>query len=388
MRPCRSVLMVGTDPAGPGGISAVVQGYLEGGLFERFPCVYVTTHRQGSRPLKLRTAIRGWLAVAFDLVRLPAPLVHVQMASRASFWRKTLVCLMARARRRPYLLHVHGGEFVEFYEHECSRTAQRVVRSVLAHASLVIALSEEWRRALARICPQAVIEVVPNAVRLPAAPDTSRPAPRRGASGAASTVLFLGDVCRAKGALDLVRAVARIAGHFPQLRLVCAGRGATEQVRALARELGVSERVHCPGWLERERKRAALAEAAVFALPSYAEGMPMALLEAMSWGLPVVASGVGGIPQVIRSEVNGLLIDAGNVEGLAAALARLLADAELRVRLGMAARATIEAQFALEGTLARLGAIYGRFGLTPRGSAAHALDAPCSRPLAQQAAPR
>src|SRR5579862_8776726 len=94
--PCRSILMVGTDLAGKGGIRAVVQGYLDGGLFERFPGVYIATHRYGGAWTKLSAALSGWWRVARALRKLDAPLLHVQMASRASFWRKSIACLMAR----------------------------------------------------------------------------------------------------------------------------------------------------------------------------------------------------------------------------------------------------------------------------------------------------
>jgi glycosyltransferase involved in cell wall biosynthesis len=92
----------------------------------------------------------------------------------------------------------------------------------------------------------------------------------------------------------------------------------------------------------------------------------MAVLEAMSWGLPVIATPVGGIPQVIDHEVSGLLVAAGDIEGLARQIERLLADTALRERLGANARARIEADFSLRDALERLTAIYNRFGLEPR----------------------
>src|SRR6201999_3685487 len=93
---CRSVLMVGTDLDGMGGVRAVVRGYLDGGLFERYDCVYVASHRAGSARVKIFTAVKAWVRVALLLRKLDAPLVHVQAASRGSFWRKAVVCLMAR----------------------------------------------------------------------------------------------------------------------------------------------------------------------------------------------------------------------------------------------------------------------------------------------------
>jgi glycosyltransferase involved in cell wall biosynthesis len=356
---CRSVLMVGTDLSGKGGVRAVVQGYIEGGLFDRIDCAYVATHCYGSRWSKLAAALSGWLKTAMRLRTLDAPLVHAHISPGASFWRKSVVCALARLAHRPYLLHVHGGEWERFCQ-ACPPSARGFVRATFAKAALVIALSEEWRAILQRVFPQARIEVVTNAVSLPPLSDLRRlddPQPR---------LLFLGDVARHKGVFDLARAFARVASRFPRSRLVLGGTGAIEEVGRLAGRLGLPDRIECPGWLPTQRKRAELAGATMFVLPSYLEGMPMALLEAMSWGLPVIATAVGGIPEIITHEVNGILVPPGDIEALAAAIARLLGDSRLRQRLGAAARATIATRFPLATSIERLLEIYRRFGIEPR----------------------
>ena len=363
VRRCRSVLMVGTDLAGKGGIRAVVQGYLDGGLFERFSGTYIVTHRYGSAWTKLTAAVGGWWRVARALRKLDAPLLHVQMASRASFWRKSIVCLMARAAGRPYLVHLHGGEFGQFYHEESGPLRRRYIRYVLANAALVIAVSEIWRERLLKICPAAHVEVLTNAVKLP---DLRQRRAGLVAADGAQTVLFLGDVNHSKGAFDLLRAFARMSPSFPHLRLVFGGVGELAEIRRLAQELGVAAQVECLGWLDAAHKQSEFATATVFALPSYAEGMPMALLEALSWEIPAIATPVGGIPQVVATGRNGLLIAAGDIDGLAAAMTRLMNDPAWREQLGAAGRATIEAGFALDATLARLAQIYRRFGLESR----------------------
>jgi len=359
-RPCRSVLMVGTDLAGMGGIRTVVEGYIEAGLFEKVDCTYVTTHRPGSHWTKIAAALSGWARVAARLATLDCPLVHVHLSSRASFWRKSIVCLLARLARRPYLLHAHGSEFAEFYQ-ECSPLSRRIVRAVLARADLVMALSETWRATLTQISPRARVEVLTNAVPLPQLEE------RRDLQGRQPTLLFFGEIAAHKGVFELAQAFAGIAAAFPRLKLVYAGTGrAIEEVRRLPAELGLEDRIECTGWLESQRKRAALAGATIFVLPSYVEGMPMALLEAMSWGLPVIATAVGGVPEVITSEVNGLLVAPGDVGALAAAITRLMSDPALRERLGSAARETIATRFSLNTAFERLLAIYRRFGIEPR----------------------
>lgn len=180
----RRVIMVGTHPRTMGGISSVVRGYTEAGLFRRFDAVYVVTHRDGGRWTKLSAAVRGWAVMARELMRGGAPLVHVHISSRASFWRKFVIALETRAARRPYLLHVHGSEFMRFYASECGPIARRLVRWTFDGAAAVIALSDRWREDLRTISPRARIVVLPNAVALPDLP------PRR--SNGPTTVVFLG----------------------------------------------------------------------------------------------------------------------------------------------------------------------------------------------------
>lgn len=375
-RPCRTVLMVGTDLTGMGGIRTVVEGYIAAGLFDEIDCTYVTTHRPGSHWTKLVAAVCGWAAVAARLATLDSPLVHVHLSSRASFWRKSVVCLLARLAGRPYLLHVHGSEFAGFYQ-ECSPRARRIVSRVLARADLVLALSETWRATLQEISPQARLEVLMNAVPLPSLDEI-----RRREAGQ-PTLLFLGEVARHKGVLELARSFVPVSDRFPQLKLVYGGTGsALEEVRGLTAQLGLGPRVEFTGWLEGERKRAQFAGAAIFVLPSYVEGMPMALLEAMSWGLPAIATAVGGVPEMITHEVDGLLIPPGDTEALAAAISRLMSDPQLCQRLGEAARATVAERFSLDTALRRLLGFYRRFGIEPR-SAQHrrkvCLDASASQ---------
>jgi glycosyltransferase involved in cell wall biosynthesis len=139
---------------------------------------------------------------------------------------------------------------------------------------------------------------------------------------------------------------------------VFGGEGDREGVRRRAAELGIAERVELPGWIDAQARGAELARASVFCLPSHAEGLPMALLEAMAARKTVVASSVGGVPEALRDGDNGMLVPPRDSAALAAALARVLGDAALRARLGKRARATIEQDYSTEVMCGKLSAIY------------------------------
>jgi glycosyltransferase involved in cell wall biosynthesis len=354
-RSCDSVLMVGTGGT-MGGIGSVVRAYSQSSLFRKFRIKYVATHQGGGLIARIVAAARGWVVVFWSLCRLEAPLVHIHLSSRGSFFRKLGVCSLARLFRRPYILHVHGSEFMQFYEHECGPLTKRAVQWTFENAGLMLALSEQWKSLLLSICPSAHIEVLPNGVPIPDV--SSKPE-----HASIQTILFLGRLGKRKGTYELVNAFHRIANRFPDAVLICAGDGDVKELQALAAELGIADKTKFPGWTTAEQTRHYLSVSSIFALPSYAEGLPMALLEAMSWQLAVISSPVGGIPTVLRDQENGLLVTPGDVDSLSRALSSLLADPDLRSRLSEAARATVEREYSLESSIRKLSEIYRRFGL-------------------------
>jgi glycosyltransferase involved in cell wall biosynthesis len=361
-KPCRCVLMVGTSPDVRGGISTVVRGYHSGGLFRRFDIQYVSTHRDGTALQKALAALKGYMAFSRLLLTAAAPLVHIHLASRASFWRKAVVCMLARLRGRPYVLHVHGAEFSKFYHEECGAFSKRIVRGVLERAALLLTLSGQGQELLKLIAPRAPVQVLPNAVQLP---DLM---PKRAGAAPPMRILFAGRIGARKGAFELLSAFARVATKFPSVTLVCAGDGESTRLKQLATELGLAERVECPGWLSSEQMVHELQRASVFALPSHQEGLPMALLEAMARSLPVLTTPVGGIPDLVANDQNGILVTPGDVDAIEAALVRLLESSAERERLGAAARATIVERFSLDATLERLAALYRLFGVPERNT--------------------
>jgi glycosyltransferase involved in cell wall biosynthesis len=205
------------------------------------------------------------------------------------------------------------------------------------------------------------VQTLPNAVAL-------RDVPSRAADSGPLRILFAGRIGDRKGTFDLLRAFARLAPKFPAATLVCAGDGEGEKLKQLAAQLGVADRLECPGWLNAEQMADELRRASIFALPSHHEGVPIALLEAMSHSLPVLTTPVGGIPEVVESDRNGIMVAPGDVEAIELALEKLLQSSTERQRLGAAARATIAERYSLDSTIERLAALYRFFGVPERNS--------------------
>jgi glycosyltransferase involved in cell wall biosynthesis len=347
------VVMLGTDLTTHGGISSVVATYRAHGLFDRWPIHYVATHRDGSRLAKLGTALRALAAMLALVVRQRRAVLHVHAASRASFWRKCVFMAIGLAAGWQLVFHLHGGGFARFYG-ERGPVGRAIVRFFLNRAAYVIVVSERWRAWVLGIAQRPRIVCVPNPVSLPAAVSRSREP---------GLVVFSGRCEASKGIFDLLEAAGMLRAQVPGLRIECAGDGDLGKVRRYAESMNLGARVKLRGWLGKPAAAQLLGRASVFVLPSYAEGLPMSLLEAMAAGCPVVATAVGGIPDLVTDGVDGLLVPPGDPEALADALQQLLQDRAFAARLGNAARETVANRYAAERSLERLEQVYSGLGV-------------------------
>lgn len=348
------IVMVGTSVHTHGGISAVVASYRRAGLFARWPIEYVESHRDGNRLAKLACALRGLATLAWLALRHRHALLHVHVASRASFWRKCAFMALGRAAGWPLVFHLHGGGFADFYAEECSPRGRRAVRFFMDRAACIVTVSERWSAWVRSVSPNPRVACIPSGVRLP----RTATGPRE-----PGLVAFVGRCEESKGVLDLLGALAEVRLAIPGARLECAGEGDLDALVERAGGPGLAGAVHALGWLEPRERDRLLARASVFALPSHAEGLPMSLLEAMAAGCPVVAAACGGIPDLVVDGVNGLLVTPGDVDALARALHRLLVDRGLAGRLGNEARATIARRYTAEAALERLEQLYSGLGV-------------------------
>lgn len=356
-RKVQFVVMMGDDPDAPGGIATVARHYRDCGLFAKWPVVYISSYQQSGF---INILLNAWAALwklLTLLVRGQVALLHVHCASRGSFWRKTVYCLIARLFGVNYLVHLHGGEFPLFYS-ECGPVRRGLIKFVITKASKVIALSAKWREWLTITFPGAQVSTIGNPVSIPS---LAAPVPN-------PVILFMGRMYPEKGVLELIRAVGSVRNRVKNIRLVLAGTSSEKfegEIRMLCQDLGIEENVLLPGWVSGEAKKHLMDECAIFALPSYAEGLPLGLLEAMAAGKAVITTPVGGIPDVVNDGINGILVPPKEVDALAAAIEYLVTNMGACSKLGERARATVEAEFADTVVFAEIGKIYQSLGILP-----------------------
>lgn len=358
MKKNKSLVMIGTGFDTMGGISSVVNVYRAGGLFEAFDITYLATHRDGGAIAKLTAMISALLRMLGLLLRGRVGLLHIHVSSRFSFWRKSLFFIPAFLCRVPIVLHLHGSEFAIFYERECGAFRRLIVRFIFNRAARVVVLSATWRDWVRKISSNPHIQAIYNPVMLP-------PTPPVWEARHAGEVLFLGRLGRRKGTYDLVAAAAMISSKYPQLRLLLGGDGELEQVRDWAFEKNVGDKTKLLGWVSGKNRSDYLSAAQVYCLPSYNEGLPMSVLEAMAAGLPILSTPIGGIPEAVTDGLEGFLVEAGDVENLAKRLGELLEHPDLACSMGAAARLKVMTTFSSEAILPLVAQVYKELGMLP-----------------------
>ncbi|MDI3461621.1 MAG: hypothetical protein OJF50_000442 [Nitrospira sp.] len=250
-----------------------------------------------------------------------------------------------------------------FYESVERRVHQQYVRTLLA-------VSSEIECRLRQTGATDVV-CIRNGIELNAMPNRSMRSAVRKAFGVTDDVCLIGSVGRltpVKGFPHLIKAVQLMTEQGLCVKLWLIGDGIMNQeLRRLAQDLGVAEQVVIVG--HREDTYELLQAMDMFVLPSLHEGIPMALLEAMAVGLPVIATRVGGIPEVIEDHVSGILVEPGDPGGIELTCRRLMNDAASAERLGQAARARVEERFSSGAMAAEVANVYRRLVGHPHGQA-------------------
>lgn len=268
--------------------------------------------------------------------------VHVNMAERLSLFRKSAVVLMCRLLGIPVVLHLHAAQFEPFYR-RLPRPLQRLTRWVFSLPACCIVLGSAAQRFVTGELqvPPSRVEVIFNGV-----PEPTHARRHPGASPM-QRVLFVGNLSERKGVSDLLQALALIGLDTSRLDVTLAGGGDLPAYRAKARQLGIASFVRFAGWSDQQQVAQLMAQADVLVLPSYDEGLPLVILEALANGVAVVCTPVGEIPSVLQDGVNACFVQPGDTAGIAASLQRVLKDPALRQALEKNGRLLYEQQFSL-----------------------------------------
>lgn len=361
------VLLSGPYPPPVGGIGAFNQLLLASSLPTRVNLRFVLTSAQ-NRALSRTGAFTAsnLLAGVQDCVRFAIAAIahrphvcHITTTFGLSFVKNSVCVAVARLLGSRILLHPHCSYSVLYTKR--SRLWQSYFRQVIRLTQGVVALSREWC-SLGSVISGCQVYELPNALNLAQYRDAAmrHMAPEK--NGSAVRVLYLGYLGCAKGSLDLIEAAADQRLKSVDVAIDLVGDeltpGELRSVKERIHALGLSESVRVHPFAVGSAKARFFQQADIFVYPSHHEGMPMAVLEAMACALPIVATSVGGLPDIVHQGINGLLVPPGRPAAIASALYDLCLHGNLRSAMGRSAYQIASEQYDIEDRVAQLVEIY------------------------------
>jgi glycosyltransferase involved in cell wall biosynthesis len=351
-------LLLGPRREALSGVSTHLNLLLTSRLAEEFALMHFEVGREGRNESALGRSLRLIVSpfrLAAAVLARRAAIVHLNTALTVrAFWRDLAYAIVAKLCGARVLYQVHGGPLPQAF---CrgSRLLTAFVRSTLRLADAIVAMSAAEGEAFRRFAGSTPVFAFPNAIDCAPYARLSR----KGSSPHQPLrLLYIGRLAREKGLSELLEALSLARGRGVDTILVIAGAGPAETaLRKLAAAHALAH-VHFVGPVRGAAKMNVLERADVFVLPSYAEGLPYALLESMAAGVPAVATRVGAIPDLVEDGVDGMLIEPRSAAALAAAICRLAGDRPALESMSAAARATISARYSIDRLAVELYGVY------------------------------
>jgi glycosyltransferase involved in cell wall biosynthesis len=366
----KKILMLGPVPPPTGGIASVMQDIIHSELasefdFELFPRLDLPQEILGSvgrNVFRFRRFLRFYRKVQeHDYF-----LVHIHSPDEA-FVGSVAFMFLTRLARSKALLHMHGTDWDEFYTKK-SFIRKMFTKYGLYLADQIVALYSQWVVNVRQLCPTAKVQVLRNLVHRQDPPEPAAVQGLREELGLGAknfVVLTVGYVGWRKGSFEILKAVPQIVSKDDSIRFVFVGSeenpGEMAQLMDQVERQGLQRWVTFTGEVVREKVSLFYGLADIYLLPSFIEGMPISIIEALRSALPVISTRIAGIPDMIEDGMSGLLIEPGAPEAIAQAVLALKSDPDLCKRLAAGAKRTFEEKFEFSGGIEEVRKLYRSF---------------------------
>lgn len=321
----KKIVHFGPSLEDKGGVVTVIKSILKLDFENELEIESIATTKESSKILTFGKAI--FITIG-KYVKGDANIAHIHMASKGSFYRKSIITIISKIFKVRVIIHVHGARFKEFYA-EMNWVMKKYCKYVFDSADNIIVLTESWKTFFSKITDGEKINIVSNFVFIP---ENSSENIKDNAS--VKTILFMGRLGKRKGTFDLINATEILVNKTEDFKLILAGDGEIEKCNEMIKERKLEKFIETVGWINNEEKEQYLQNGDILVLPSYFESFGLSLIEAMSYKIPVIASWGGEMSEVVRDNIDGLLINPGDIEDLANKLYILITDKKMREDLG------------------------------------------------------
>lgn len=316
------VLIVGPSPEkSKGGMATVIKEIKDdNNLNTKFDIDIFDSYIDGG---KFKVAIYSvYMFIKFLIFKRQYDIYHIHVASKGSTFRKRYYVRAIKRWKKKVILHIHGARYVEFFN-SLSTRKQRQVVGTLKSSDIVIALSKDWKKIFDEMFGLNNCVAIENGINVNSLSNAITPA-----CDYMKSFIMLGRLGDRKGTYDLIKAVERAKEKVPDIKCYLAGDGEIEKYQKIIIEKRLEKNIIIVGWINYEKKISLLKKCSTVVLPSYNEGLPMAILEGMACGKAIISTKVGAIPEVVMPD-NGILIPPGDINKLTEALITCATDKRL-----------------------------------------------------------
>lgn len=316
----KKILIIGPSTRrSKGGMATVIEGIMtDNKLNSNYNIKMHESYSDGNILYRLIFSIVAY--IRFIFIYNKYDLFYIHMASYGSTFRKGYYIRFLNKRNKKIILHVHGAEYLIFYNN-LSEKKKKKVQEIWLNSHTVIALSDKWKTEFEHLFNHKNIIVINNGI------DTEQYENGKCIiENVRHKFLFLGRLGKRKGTYDIVSAIEKLTKIYPDILVYMAGDGEISQVKNLINKKKLNNNIKIMGWIDFENKVKLLQKVCTVLLPSYNEGLPMTILEGMAAGKVIISTNVGGIPELVENNVNGLIINPGDIDALCKAMKRVIEE--------------------------------------------------------------
>lgn len=336
-----NILMLGSHLNVKGGMTTVVESFLNNEFENSINIKFIPTHIENKIAFQIIFFIKSIVKIIYNLMFGNIKIVHMHLSERGSFIRKYIVFCICNIFHKKVIVHMHGAEFKEFYQNSNNIIKNKVVK-LLTRADVVLVLGKQWEEYVLDLNNSINVVVLKNSV------NTTKETINKYEENI--NILFLAVLIERKGIFDLIEAAKLInnenkLGKY-NINFIIAGSGEQEQkCKEIVHHYGLEEQFKFVGWVNGEEKKKLLKNSHIFVLPSYNEGLPVAILEAMSYGIPVISTNVGSIEEAVKHEYTGFIHSPGDISMIKKYIEILINDSEIWNNLSINSKNVIAQEY-------------------------------------------
>lgn len=344
-----NVLIVSTSLNTQGGISSVVKEHINSQIILDYNLYHLATHINSNFFIKILYLISAYLKFPYIIIRNDISIIHIHGGMKSSFFRKSYFLVIGKFFRKKVILHMHSAKIDEFIGK--SNYLKKVIITKLFNTyDVIIVISDYWKHVLEKYTNNKIV-VIYNPIK------PIRENIEFNKISDHYCILTMGELCERKGTDKVIKIASLI--DKPHITFVICGNGNIDLYKRLAKEYNIQDKLIFKGWIQGEEKEEIIKGSSIYFLPSLHEGLPMSIIEAMAYGLPVISTNVGGIPEIVINGYNGFTHQPDDITGMRESILKLINDTNLLSKMGKNSLNVVQDKLSVNHIARQISNLYG-----------------------------